>query len=202
VSLAISRREGAVLGFFWVVTIAVAVMTVVNLVKSPASKTCETQTAPDTAAVEGRIAQIKAKLAAAPEDVEAMVALGDIYLDTRRAQEAFQLFQRVVELNPGHTHALSDLGILHEQNGQFDKALENYRRAYESQPGQSSLLLNMALIYSRQQGENAKALKLLRTFLASNPEAQLVATANQEIARIERAMKESGAASNSQGTNK
>ncbi len=194
-SAAVSRREGAVLGFFWAVAAGIAVMTLVNLAAGPAAGPPRRAQAPDAAAIETRIAQLEARLQTAPTDVEAMVALGDAYLDTRRAMEAFRLFQRAVELEPGHVHALNDLAGLYQQIGQYDKALETYRRAYESQPEHSAPLLNMALIYSRHKGENAKALELLRTFLAGNPEAQLVATAEQEIARIERIMKEPGGAS-------
>ena len=194
-SATINRREGAVIGFFWVVTVVVALMTVVNLARGPSVKPRQQAQAPNTAAIEARIAQIEARLKAAPGDVEAMVALGDIYLDTQRAMEGFRLFQRAVEIEPGNVHALSDLGGLYQQIGRYDDALESYRRAYESKPGHSAALLNMAFLYSRHKGNNAKALELLRTFLASNPEAQLIATAKQEIARIEQAMKEAGGAS-------
>gem|GEM_PF-1150102 len=197
----VSRREVAVLGFFWAMVVSIAVMTLVNLAAGPAAKPQPQAQAPNAAGSEARIAQLEARLQAAPEDVEAMVALGDIYIDTRRAMEAFRLFQRAVELESGHVHALNDLAGLYQQIGQYDQALESYRRAYESQPAHSASLLNMALIYSRHKGENAKALELLRTFLAGNPEAQLIATAEREIARIEQSMRENGgASSNGQGT--
>lgn len=188
-----SRREGSVIVFFWAVTIVVAVMTVVNLARGPSAK--PRQQAPNTAAIEARITQLEARIKTVPGDVEAMVALGDLYLESQRAMEGFRLFQRAVEIEPGNVHALSDLGGLYLQLGQSDKALESYRRAYESKPDHRDLLLNMALIYSRNKGDNAKALELLRTFLAGNPEAQAAAAAKQEIARIEQAMKEAGGAS-------
>lgn len=196
-SATISRREWAVIGFFWMVTVVVALMTVVNLTRGPSTKSRQQAQAPNTAAIEARIAQLEARIKAIPGDVEAMGALGDLYLESQRAMEGFRIFQRVVEIEPGNVHALSDLGGLYLQLGQSDKALESYQRAYESKPDHSAPLLNMALIYSRNKGENAKALELLRRFLASNPEAQLVAPAEQEIARIEQAMKEAGGASRS-----
>ncbi|MCL5884602.1 MAG: tetratricopeptide repeat protein [Deltaproteobacteria bacterium] len=194
-SATFNRREGAIIGFFWMVTVVVALMTVVNLARGPSDKPRQQAQAPNTAAIEARIAQLEARLKAVPGDVEAMVALGDLYLETQRVMEGFRLFQRAVEIEPSNVHALSDLGGLYQQLGQSDKALESYRRAYESKPDHSAPLLNMALIYSRDKGDNAKALELLRRFLASNPEAQLIATAQQEIARIEQAMKEAGGAS-------
>lgn len=191
-SATINRRERAVIGFFWVVTVVVALMTVINLVRGPSVKPKQQAQAPNTAAIEARIVQLEARLKAVPGDVEAMVALGDLYLESQRAMDGFRLLQRAVEIQPGNVHALSDLGGLYQQLGQFDKALESYQRAYESKPDHRDLLLNMALIYSRNKGDNAKALELLRTFLAGNPEAQAAAAAKQEIARIEQAMKQTG----------
>lgn len=196
-SATISRREWAVIGFFWVVTVVVALMTVVNLARGPSDKLRQQGQAPNTAVIEARIAQIEERLKTVPGDVEAMVALGDLYLETQRGMEGLRLFQRAVEIEPGNVHALSDLGGLYQQFGQSDKALESYRRAYESKPDHSAPLLNMALIYSRDKGDNAKALELLRRFLASNPEAQLVATAEQEIARIKQVLRDAGGASRS-----
>lgn len=187
-----SRREGSVIAFFWAVTVVVALMTVVNLARGPSDKPRQQAQAPNTAAIEARIVQLEARIKAVPGDVETMVALGDLYLESQRAMDGFRLLQRAVEIQPGNVHALSDLGGLYQQLGQFDKALESYRRAYESKPDHSAPLLNMALIYSRNMGENAKALKLLRRFLASNPKAEMVAPAEQEIARIEQAMKQTG----------
>lgn len=194
-SATISRREQAVIGFFWVVTVVVALMTVVNLVRGPSVKPRQQAQAPNTAAIEARIAQLEARLKAVPGDVEAMVALGDLYLESRRAMEGFRLFQRAVEIQPGNVHALSDLGGLYQETGDYDKALESYRRAYESEPDHHDLLMNMALIYSRHKGDTAKALELLRTVLAGNPNAQLAAAAKQEIARIEQVPKGAGRAS-------
>ncbi len=194
-SALVSRRERAALGFFWVVVVAIGAMTLGVLIKGPAPEAQpQAQAAPNAAATQARITQLEAQLKSAPNDVNTILSLGDAYLDTRRAMEAFRLFQRAIELDPGNVHALSDLGSLYQQIGQYDKALASYQRAYESQPNHSGSLLNMALIYSRHKGDNAKALELLRTFLASNPEMQLVAQAQQEIARIERSIKEAGTA--------
>jgi len=180
----VSRREKAVNGFFMLVIVAIAAMTLGALFKGPVEKQeQQTQSAPSAA----QIAQLESRLKTSPNDVEAMVGLGDIYLDSNRAMEAFKLFQRAVEIDPANIHALSDLGSLYQQIGKYDKAIESYQSAYEHQPSHTGSLLNMALIYSRHKKDYAKALELLKTFLAGNPEAQLIATAEQEIARIEQA---------------
>lgn len=184
----ISRREKAANGFFMVVIVAIAAMTLGLLLRGPVEKPAQqAQGAPNAAESAARTAQLESRLKAAPNDVEAMVGLGDIYLDSNRAMEAFKIFQRAVDLDPANIHALGDLGSLYQQIGKYDKAIESYQSAYEHQPNHTGSLLNMALIYSRHKKDYAKALELLNTFLNNNPEAQLVATAEQEIARIEQA---------------
>lgn len=183
----VSRREKAANGFFMVVIVAIVAMSLGVLLRGPEAKPQQAQAAPNAAAVEARISQLSSRLKSSPNDVEALVGLGDAYLDSNRAMEAFKLFQRAVELDPKNVHALSDLGSLYQQIGKYDMAIESYRTAYEAQPDHTGSLLNMALIYSRHKKEYPKALELLNTFLASNPEPQLIATAEQEIARIEQA---------------
>lgn len=185
----VSRREKAANGFFMIVIVAIIAMTLGVLVKGPAAKPQQGQTAPNTAVSQARIAQLEAQLKTAPNDVEALVDLGDAYLASNRAMEAFKLFRRAVERAPKNAHALSDLGSLYQQIGKYDMAIESYRTAYEAQPDHTGSLLNMALIYGRHKKEYPKALELLQTFLNSNPEPQLVATAEQEIARIKQVLK-------------
>ncbi|ORJ60586.1 tetratricopeptide repeat protein [Geothermobacter hydrogeniphilus] len=184
----VSRRDRAAFGFFCAVAIAIGAMTLGFLVKGPAAKPQPQAQGTPNQNIEARIAQLETHLKTSPRDVNALLSLGDAYLNSRRAMEAFRLFQRTLDIEPGNVHALSDLGSLYQQIGQYDKALDSYRRAFESRPDHTGSLLNMALIYSRHKGENARALELLQQFLNSNPEPQLVATAEQEIARIRQVM--------------
>lgn len=186
----VSRREKAANGFFIVVIIAIAAMTLGVLLRGQAEKPQQAQAAPSAATLEARISQFSKLLKTAPNDVAALVGLGDAYLDSNRAMEAFKLFQKAVELEPGNVHALSDLASLYQQIGKYDMAIESYRTAYEAQPDHTGSLLNMALIYGRHKKEYPKALELLQTFLNNNPEPQLIANAEQEIARIKQAMQQ------------
>jgi cytochrome c-type biogenesis protein CcmH/NrfG len=92
-----------------------------------------------------------------------------------------------MKVDPNNLHVLSDLGNIYQQIGKYDQALDSYQRAYQVDPSHGSILLNMALLYSRHKEDTAKALELLEQLMASNPEPQLAATAQQEIARIRQA---------------
>lgn len=195
-----TRREIVVRGFFWALLVSVSLMTAYFLAIDGANKPPVAQQNP--ADQQQQVSMFKAALEKKPNDLRTLVSLGDTYLNMNNVRDAYRIFLRAEKVAPNDAHVLNDLGSIYQQIGQYDRALDSYRRAYQSKPDHSSSLLNMALIYSQHKGEYAKALELLRTFLAGNPEVQLIGTAKQEIARIERLMKESGgAASQAPATN-
>lgn len=180
-----TRREIVVRGFFWALLVSVSLMTAYFLITGGPVKRADKEQG--QADLQQQIAQYSAALEKNPTDIRTLISLGDIYLDGENYHEAYRIFLRAEKVDPGNVHVLNDLGTIYQQMAQYDRALESYRRAYESKPEHIAPLLNMALIYSRHKGENAKALELLEKFMASNPEPQMVATAEQEIARIKQA---------------
>ena len=111
----------------------------------------------------------------------------DLYLNADNVRDAYQTFLTVQKVAPDNTHVLNDLGSIYQQIGRYDQALASYEEAYRLDPSHGTSLLSVAMLYSRHKGDNAKALELLQQLLASNPEPQLTATAQQEIARIKQA---------------
>ena len=180
-----TRREIVVRGFFWALLVSVSLMSAYFLVTGGPVKSEDKEHG--QADVQQQIIQYKTALAANPKDLQTLVALGDTYLNTNNVRDAYRLFLQAEKIDPKDVHVLNDLGSIYQQIGQYDKALESYKRAYDSKPEHGSSLLDMAQIYSRYKGDNDKALVLLKMFLASNPEPQLAATAEQEIARIKQA---------------
>jgi cytochrome c-type biogenesis protein CcmH/NrfG len=181
-SIATTRRETVVRGFFWALLVTVSLLSAYFLITGGTAK--RDDRAHETANVQQQIAQLSAVLQSNPNDLQTLISLGDLYLNTNNIRDAYQIFLRAEKVDPENVHVLSDLGGIYQQVGSHDKALDAYQRAYRIDPGHGSLLLNMALIYSRHKGDTAKALELLEQFLAGNPDPQMAATARQEIDRI------------------
>ncbi len=181
-----TRREIIVRGFFWALLVSVSLLTLYFLLTGGPDKRQAVQ--PKPADVQQQISLLQAALKEKPNDLRTLVSLGDSYLNASNIREAYRIFLRAEKVAPKDSHVLNDLGSIYQQIGRYDQALNSYQRAYQSDPGHGSSLLNMALIYSRNKGDNDKALVLLQKFLAGNPEPQSVATAQQEIARIKQAL--------------
>jgi cytochrome c-type biogenesis protein CcmH/NrfG len=188
-----TRREGVARGFFWGLLLSILVLTGFFLVTGGPEKGDDKDHG--QANVEQQIKQYRAALEQNPQDVETLITLGDLYLNTKNFMEALKIFTLAQKVAPDNAHVMVDLGGIYYQIGKIDKALESYERAYELSPSHLDPLMNMALIYSREKKDYSKAMELYRTVLDSNPEPQMAARAKQEISNIETVLKQTGGTS-------
>jgi len=68
-----------------------------------------------------------------------------------RNDEARDLFQKVLNEDPGHVNALLRLGDIHFNNGDFVKAREFYARANEIRPRNIEVLLSLERLFEAQE---------------------------------------------------
>jgi len=87
-----------------------------------------------TGDVEGQIPQLKSMLQKNPNDLEALITLGNIYFDTHRHQEAIDAYSRALTIDPKNPDVRTDLGIMYRVLKRFDEALAAFRRAAQDDP--------------------------------------------------------------------
>lgn len=181
----LTRREGVVVGFFWIVVVAVVLMTAYQLVTGGASRDERAEHAEaQTETLEKKIANLEAAVRANPKDLRGLVTLGDALLDARRGRNALQAFLQAEAVAPNDVHVLSDLGTIYQQSGQYEEALAKLARVVELDPSQMGARVHMAQIY-QHTGNVPKALETLKAALALNPEPRYEQTIRSQIAKIE-----------------
>lgn len=87
---------------------------------------------------------IEEALVAAPDDPTIVFALSQVRFQQGRAEEAFTLLDKAVQLDPGYATAYMQLSDTGMENGQFDKALELQRKAINHYPENPFLKINEA----------------------------------------------------------
>lgn len=189
-----TRRESVARGFFWGLLLSIIVLTGLFLVTGGPEKGGEKEHG--QANVEQQIKQYRTALETNPQDLNTLITLGDLYLNTNKTMEAWKIFTQAQKIAPNDTHVLMDLAGIYSKIGKIDKALENYERAYALSPSHLDPLMNMAMIYSREKKDFTKALELYRKILDSNPEPQMAARVQQEISDIETVLNQTGGTSN------
>jgi len=188
-----TRRESITRGFFWSLLISLSLLSVFFLVTGGPKKGADKEHG--QADVQQQINQYKAALEKNPKDLNTLITLGDLYLNSNKIIEAWEVFSQAQKIAPADIHVLIDLGSIYQQMGKYDLSLESFQRAYEIKPSHLDPLMSMAIIYTQNKKDYPKALELYRIILDSNPEPQLAARAKQEIVNIESTIKQMGTAS-------
>lgn len=180
-----NRKEKAVILFFWLMLAVVVVMTTINLTKKEMQGKQQVAAVPSqTGNVEGKIAELRSFLRDNPRNIQAMVALGDLYYEGKQIREAIGVFEEAVKLEPKSVHIQNDLGGLYMQTGAFDLALERFQKALDIDPNHLNSLFHMGIIYRYNKRDNKKALEIFEKILSKNPEPEMIKLVKDEIAKI------------------
>lgn len=97
------------------------------------------------AAVQQQLAALKDAIAKDPNNFDALVQLGDMYMDAAKFPQAAEYLERAVAARDD-ANVRTDLGICYKQAGQPDKALAEFQRAAAMAPDQWQPLFNEAIV--------------------------------------------------------
>jgi tetratricopeptide (TPR) repeat protein len=103
-----------------------------------------TQTNP-MGVVQAQLSALKATIEREPNNADALVQLGNLYMDAAKFPQAIDYYERAVALRDSPT-VRTDLGICYKETGQLDRALEQFRRATSSSSPQWQALYNEAIV--------------------------------------------------------
>jgi tetratricopeptide (TPR) repeat protein len=80
---------------------------------------------------EGAVENYNKAIQANPNLIEAYMERAAIFQITKRPEDAITDYRRVLELNPGHYHAMERLAAAYEEKGDYSRAAEWYGKALE-----------------------------------------------------------------------
>lgn len=95
----------------------------------------------------GQVKEYLAQVEADPNNVEALVNLGNSFLMMRAWDRALEPLTKAHELKPGNTDVLKAIGIAHFNKEDFTKASATYDEILEIEPNDSLALFNLGVIY-------------------------------------------------------
>jgi len=102
------------------------------------------------------------------EAVTAFLDAADVHVGKAAFQEARQLFERVLELDPNNKHVYHKAGIVYFKEGKFIEACKAFKPAFESEP-ENEELVNVYLDALEKAGRGADADEIYRKLLAGDP---------------------------------
>ena len=118
---------------------------------------------------EEEIQLFKTTLEKDPNNLQALIALGNAYFDTDRYQEAIDAYSNALAIDPKNLDVRTDMGIMYRKLEQFDKAIEAFRQASPGQPMHVNSRFNLGIVLKYDKGDFRGAIQAWVEFLKLEP---------------------------------
>ncbi len=119
-----------------------------------------------------------------PRNLQAWVALGNLYFDTHQPQKSIDAYARALELNPNDANVLTDQGVMYRAVGAYDKAVANFQKANQLDPKHLQSLYNLGVVYAFDLKNNAKAEEAWNKLIQTAPDSENAKQAREALAQI------------------
>ena len=148
---------------------------------------------------ENNINKLEEILKEKPNDLSAMVSLGNLYLDEKRFQDAENIWNKAGE--KGSAEAFYNLGVLYgmiylkdiaedelwelhsDEEMWFEKAEIAYKASLDIDKSNTHALKNLATLYT-ERGQKKDAIALLEKIIDISNDKDLIKEINEEINEI------------------
>ncbi len=112
-----------------------------------------------------RIAGLEKMLSVKPNDLGALVQLGNDYFDTGNHQKAVEYYQKALQIDPRNADVMTDMGISYRKLGRSEESVNAFKKALEVEPNHPMALFNMGIVLRDDLKDNQGALKAWQSFL-------------------------------------
>ena len=95
--------------------------------------------------VRQQLEMLKKQIEQNPNDFDALVQLGNMYMDVSKFPQAIDYFKRALAVRE-EPSVRTDLGICYKQSGQMQQAREAFQKVATEQPDQWQAVYNLAIV--------------------------------------------------------
>jgi len=140
----------------------------------------------------GLIEEYRAVLAEDPNNLVALIALGNTYYDSGEWQKAIAIYEHVLSIDPRNADVRNDMGSAYRNLGQYDRALAEYHIALRFDPGHLNARYNMGIVYAYDKKDLLSAIHVWEEILRLSPNFPRAEYLRSSIAAFKQGMKREG----------
>ena len=141
---------------------------------------------------ERRASELKADAEKSPRNAQVRVALGNLYFDAERYDEAARWYSAALEIEPNDANVSTDLGIAYYYTNQPDRALQQFDRSLQIDPRHSKTLLNIGVVRAWGKQDLEGAARAWERVVEVAPNSEEAARAKQGLEGIRAAHPDGG----------
>lgn len=118
------------------------------------------------------------------KNLNALIELGNILMDTKRYAEAVESYGKALVLDPKNVDVRVDMGTCLKQSGKPDMAIKEYKTALEINPNHLNANKNMAVVLAYDLKDTKQAVKYFEKALALAPNDPDAGAIKAEIEKL------------------
>jgi cytochrome c-type biogenesis protein CcmH/NrfG len=140
-------------------------------------------TTPDSK-IYNQIEQLQATLKNNPQDLQALIALGNAYFDTNQFAKAIEVYTQALKIDPKNADVRTDLGIMYRRQGDPDRAIAEFRQAAQDDPQHVNSRYNLGLVLLHDKGDLKGALAAWQDYLKLEPSGPRADNMRMQIEKL------------------
>lgn len=117
----------------------------------------------------GLIEEYKRILAEDPNNLAAIIALGNAYFDSGQWKEAISYYENALRIEPRNADVRTDMGTAYRNMGFPDRALQEYQKALSFEPWHQNARYNIGVVYAYDKKDYAAAIRVWEDLLRHSP---------------------------------
>jgi tetratricopeptide (TPR) repeat protein len=133
---------------------------------------------------EQEITILKDILSKDPDNLDALIKLGNISMDAKRFKEAIDAYEKALKIDPKNVDVRVDMGTCFRNIGMPDRAVQEYRKAISIDPNHLNAHRNLAVVLAYDIGDKKGAADEFEAYLRLNPSDPDAAALRGEIEKL------------------
>jgi len=125
-----------------------------------------------------------------PNNLQALINIGNLYFDTRQDLPAIEHYRRALSLDPRNVNVRTDMAVCYRRSGNPDKAIEELKKVISIDPRHPQSRYNLGVILIHDKNDIEGGIQAWEGLLENIPEYRYRDSLRAEITKM-RAMAES-----------
>ncbi len=119
-----------------------------------------------------------------PNNLQALINIGNLYYDTRQDLAAIENYQKALALDPRNVNVRTDMALCYRRAGKPDQAIEELKKAISTDPRHAQSRYNLGIILIHDKGDVEGGIRAWEGLLENVPNYPYRDALQKEIARM------------------
>jgi cytochrome c-type biogenesis protein CcmH/NrfG len=130
------------------------------------------------------IAQIEDVLKRDPNNLQALISLGNAYFDMNQYNKAIDAYQRALKIDPRNADVRTDMGIMYRSIKDYDSAIREFRQAAKDNPTHIESRFNLAIVFDNDKKDKPAAIAAWEDLLRIAPTDERAVMAKTQLEQL------------------